>query len=94
MDPMNVLKVTGWSALIHTAAGVTSFTALMLFFVKGGLWGPINDALSVIWALTLIPLAGWFFLANRPSYPQLRAAAAALGIGAMLIFVRCSFCWS
>lgn len=86
MDQINLLKVTGWSALIHSAAGVTSFAALMLFFRKGGLWGPINDTLSVIWALSLVPLAGWFFLFNRLSSPPLSAAAAWLGIGAMLLF--------
>lgn len=91
MEQMNLLKVTGLSALIHTVAGVTSFTALILFFVRGGLWGPINDALSVIWALSLVPLAWWFFLSNRIISPQLSAATALLGIGAMLVFATLQF---
>lgn len=86
MNQMNLQTITGWFAFIHMIAGVTSFIALMLFFVKGGLWGPINDVLSVIWALSLIPLVMWFFQANREINWPLAAAAAVLGIGAMLLF--------
>jgi len=59
----------GWSALVNAVAEITSFTALILFFRFGGLWGPINDTLSVIWALTLIPLAVWLIDAGFRSSP-------------------------
>lgn len=86
MNQMNLHVLTGWSALIHAVAGVLSLTTLMLFFARGGLWGPVNDTLTVIWALSLIPLAGWFFLGNRLSSPLLTTAAAVIGIGSMVIF--------
>ncbi len=91
MDQINLQTITGWSALVNTIAGIVSFAALMLFFMGGGLWGPLNDAFSVIWALALLPLAGWFFLLNRQSSLTLSAATAAIGIAAMLAFVALQF---
>jgi hypothetical protein len=63
----------------------------MMFFMRGGLWGPLNDAFSVIWALGLVPLVGWFFLLNRQSSSTLSAATAGIGIAAMLAFAALQF---
>lgn len=84
--PLPSPAFTGWSALVNAAAGVASFTALVLFFIVGGPWGPVNDVLSVMWALSLVPLAAWFLHANGPANPWLSGLSAALGIGSMLVF--------
>lgn len=86
MDLMSLRTLAGWSALVHTAAGMISFTALMLFFMRGGFWGPVNDVFSILWALSLIPLAGWFFQASPMAGLFLRGVAALMGIAAMLLF--------
>jgi hypothetical protein len=89
--PLDIRNLAGWFAIVQTIAGVTSFTALMLFFVKGGLWGPTNDALSVFWVLSLDPPARWFFLANRQVNLPLSAAATLLGIVSMIAFAALQF---
>lgn len=91
MNQINLQTIMGWSALVNAVAGIVSFAALMLFFMRGGLWGPLNDAFSVIWALAMLPLAGWFFLLNRQSSPPVSAATAAIGIAAMLAFAALQF---
>lgn len=90
MSPFT-LQTVGWSALINAVAGVTSFIALVLFFALGGLWGPINDALSVVWALSLIPLAWLLLQINRPVHPAWSMAATFVGIASMLLFAALQF---
>lgn len=86
MDAIPSQQLISWSARINAFAEITSFIALLLFFARGGFWGPLNDTLSVIWALTLVPLAWWFFQTNRLFFPPLNTLAAVLGIGSMLLF--------
>jgi hypothetical protein len=86
MSQIILQRVAGWSALINAFVGITGFVALMLFFTLGGLWGSINDSLSVIWALSLIPLAWLFVQANRLVNPRLGTLATLVGIGATLFF--------
>jgi hypothetical protein len=57
-----------------------------LFFSVGGFWGPLNDALSVIWALSLVPLAYLFLQINRAVFETLDVVTAVLGIMCMLGF--------
>jgi hypothetical protein len=86
MSQSTLRHMAGWSALINACVEITSFLALILFFALGGLWGTINDILSVIWALSLIPLAWLFFQANQPVNPWLSSLATFLGVGSMLLF--------
>jgi hypothetical protein len=91
MNPPTLQHIAGWSALINAFAEITSFIALMLFFALGGLWGPINDGLSVVWALSMIPLAWLFYHANGPVHPGVSTLAAFLGISSMLLFAALQF---
>jgi hypothetical protein len=79
-------QLAGWSAMFNAAAGIAGFATLMIFFAAGGLWGPLNDAVSVLWALSLLPLAWLFYQLHRPISPPTSAAAAVLGIVAMVSF--------
>lgn len=50
-------QVAGVSAWIAAAATLIGMVTLMLFFTRGGRWGPANDAASVVLMLAMIPVA-------------------------------------
>jgi len=86
MDAYTFLKFLVWSARINAIAEITSFIALILFFARGGFWGKLNDSLSVVWALSMVPLAWWFFKTNLHSISSLNTIFTVLGVGSMLLF--------
>jgi hypothetical protein len=80
------IRYAGWVAVINLAAHVTSLLALALFFAFGGFWGPLNDALSVAWSLSLVPLAYLLLQINREVFETLDIVTAVVGIMCMLAF--------
>ncbi len=84
---MNVpapFSFAGWSAYLNVVFHVLSSASLMIFFAIGGIFGPINDALSVFFALSLLPIAGALYILLRSAYPALALIAVLLGAAAML----------
>jgi hypothetical protein len=71
-------------AFLAGAAWILGFVALFIFFAVGGIFGRINDAISVLQYLFLIPVALALFrlLAERATLVSF--GAAAVGIVAML----------
>lgn len=69
-------------------AGVTwivAFVAPFIFFAVGGVFGTINDALSVCQFLFLVPVALALYRILAPYSPALSFGATAMAIGAMLL---------
>jgi hypothetical protein len=70
-------------AFLAGAAWVLGFVALFIFFAVGGIFGPINDAISVLQYLFLIPVALALFHLLAERAPLVSFGAAAVGIVAM-----------
>lgn len=68
------------SAYLAGAASVLSFLTIFIFFAVGGVFGPINDAISVFQFLFLLPVALALHRVLNPYAPVLSFIAAAIGI--------------
>ncbi len=75
----------GWSALVAAAATVIGAITIVLFFSRGGIWGPLNDASSVVLMLALIPVAILIAAIESETATTLVLAPTAIGIVAMAI---------
>lgn len=82
----SMLRLTAWAAVLNGAATITSTVSLMLFFAVGGVWGPISDGASVLWALSFLPLVWLLYRMHNPFTSSLSLLAAAAGLGAILLF--------
>jgi hypothetical protein len=72
-----------WSYLAGVA-WILGFAALFIFFAVGGVFGTINDAISIFQFLFLIPVALTLHRILALHAPTVSGVTAALGIGAML----------
>jgi hypothetical protein len=66
------------------AANIIGFVSLFVFFAVGGPAGWINDSSSVIFSISLIPLALAWHSLHRSIFPPLSLIVAVIGILAML----------
>jgi hypothetical protein len=87
MNEAAFFRLAGWSAYFNATVFVLSLIALMIFFSIGGIWGRINDSLSVIWMISYIPLAVALYLITRSVNAPVSLASTIVGITAMLAFV-------
>lgn len=76
--------IAGWSAYLAAAATIISFAALFVFFAVGGVFGPINDAASVVQMISMLPVALALYFLFRPLTPLISLAALVIAIVAML----------
>lgn len=83
----SLLRIGGWSAYANAALSVANILTIMIFFSVGGFWGTLNDTLSVIWALSFIPLAIILYLLNRSVNGPFSMASMIIGIAAMVNFI-------
>lgn len=77
--------IAGPSALLAAVATVVGAVTLGIFFMKGGLWGLLNDIASIVLMLATIPVV--LFLANFTGQlvgPLVSGLIAAVGIVGML----------
>lgn len=74
----------GWSALIAAVATVIGAVTIVLFFAKGGAWGALNDASSVVLMLATIPVAFLVAAIESEVATTLVLAPTAAGVLAML----------
>ena len=80
------LNFAGWTAFINAALSVANIVTLIIFFAIGGIFGRINDALSVFWALSFIPLLIVLYNINSEVNLPLSLFALLAGIAALLVF--------
>lgn len=74
-----------WFAYLAAIATIISYGALFIFFARGGIFGPINDAASVFQMLFLIPVALAIHEIFRHNSPALSLIVVSIGILAMVI---------
>jgi hypothetical protein len=86
MNETAFFRFAGWSAYFNATVFVVSLIALMIFFSIGGIWGRINDSLSVIWMISYIPLAVALYLITRSVNAPVSLVSLIIGIAAMLAF--------
>ncbi|MEW5989762.1 MAG: hypothetical protein AB1736_00255 [Chloroflexota bacterium] len=75
--------LAGWSALLALGATIVGAVTLVLFFARGGAWGKLNDAASVVLLLAMIPVA--IVIAALEGQTTASLAVAAIGIAAMVV---------
>lgn len=80
------LRFFGWSAWLNALTTTLVIVTIILFYTVGGPWGLINDAVSVLWMLSYLPLALLFYRLNRPAHPARSLISAIAGILAMIAF--------
>lgn len=86
MNETTFLQFAGWSAVINGISSIASTITLILMFAVAAFFGPVNDAISVIWCLSFIPLGVLFYRMHQPVNAPLSLITAVVGIAAMLIF--------
>jgi len=87
MNEAAFLRFAGWSAYFNAIIFILSLVALMVYFSIGGIWGRVNDSLSIIWMLSYLPLAVALFLINRSVNTPVSLVSSLVGILAALVFV-------
>jgi len=87
MNEAEFLRFAGWSAYFNAIIFILSLVALMVYFSIGGIWGRVNDSLSIIWMLSYLPLAVALFLINRSVNTPVSLVSSLVGIVAALVFV-------
>ena len=87
MNEAALFRFAGWSAYFNATIFILSLVALMLFFSIGGIWGTINDSLSILWMLSYIPIAVVFFQINRSVNTPISLVSSIIGIAAAIVFV-------
>jgi len=80
-EPLN--NFFAWSAYLAAVFSILGFIALFIFFAVGGVFGTINDALSVFQFLFLIPVALALYLIFRERWPVLSGLVSLVAILAM-----------
>jgi hypothetical protein len=80
-------RLIGWSAYANGLLTLANMLTLGLMFGVSFFWGPVNDALSVLWMLSFLPLVVLLARANEPVMGRAVAVGIALaGAAAMLLF--------
>ena len=83
----SAVRVFGWSAYANGALMLANMVTLALMFGISLSWGRVNDAISVVWMLSFLPLALLLFQVNQSVMGRGVALATALtGVVAMLLF--------
>jgi len=87
MNEAAFLRIAAWSAYFNTFVFILSMVALFIFFTVGGIWGRINDTLSVIWMLSYLPIMIALFLVNRAQNTPISLVSSLIAIAAAMVFV-------
>jgi hypothetical protein len=87
MNEAAFFRFAGISAYFNALIFILSLVALMVFFSIGGIWGRVNDSLSIIWMLSYLPLVIALYLINRTINPPVSLVSSLAGIAAALVFV-------
>ena len=81
------IRLLGWSAYANGVLMLVNMVTLALMFGVSLFWGPVNDAFSVLWMLSFLPLAVLLARVNEPVMGRAVVVGTALaGAVAMLLF--------
>lgn len=81
---LSLAQLAGLSAWLAAVMTVVGMVTLLLFFSRGGQWGMLNDASSVVLMLALIPVALVLAVIELEVVTTTALVVAAIGIIAML----------
>lgn len=84
MSENQLFYYAGWSAYINAIANLIGAVSLALLFAGNPPFGKVNDASSVFFALTLIPVALALHQLHRSVWSPSSLVVTAVGIAAML----------
>jgi hypothetical protein len=80
-------RIIGWSAYANGILMVANMVTLVLMFSVSMFWGTVNDAISVVWILSFLPLAALLARVNGPVMGRgLAVGIAVAGVVTMLLF--------
>ena len=83
----STLSIFGWSAYANGILTMANMVTLALMFGVSMSWGRVNDAISVLWLLSFLPLAVLLAQVNQPVMGRAVAVGTAVvGVVAMLAF--------
>ncbi|MEJ2108226.1 MAG: hypothetical protein P8X48_13015 [Acidiferrobacteraceae bacterium] len=85
MNPANLDLLFGWTLYLSAAATLATAVTAILFFTLGGRFGKINDAVSVLQMLLMLPVSVGLFLLIRHGGARLALLAAVVGAVGMLV---------
>jgi hypothetical protein len=81
------IRFFGWSAYANGLLLIANMVTIVLMFAVSLYWGPVNDALSVVWMLSFLPLALLLYQLNQPVAGRgIALVTAFVGVVAMLLF--------
>jgi hypothetical protein len=75
----------GWAALLSAAATLGTFVTAILFFAVNPAFGRINDAVSVVQMLLMLPVAVTMALLTHADYAWLAWMVAVVGSTGMIV---------
>lgn len=73
-------------AYANAVLSIISTITIGLMFALGGFWGSLNDANSIFWMLTFVPLLAFFYRQHASIAPQVAKSALVLGTAAAVAF--------
>jgi hypothetical protein len=85
MSAVQLDLLFGWAALMSAVATVATTITGILFFTIGGCWGKINDAVSVLQMVLMIPVAIALYLLRPGNATGLALLALAIGVCGMVV---------
>ena len=87
----SLVRTAGWSAYANAVLTVLNIGTLLVFYAAGGIWGTLNDGVSVFWVLSFVPVAVLFSQLHRSLNAPISLITAAAGIVAMALFAVLQF---
>ena len=85
MDAIQLDSVVGWAAYLSAAATIGTAITGVLFFVLGERFGRINDIVSVLQMLFMLPVAVGLYLVARQAGPSVALVVSIVGVLGMLV---------
>ncbi len=80
-----LFRCAGWSAIASGILTILGLVTLILFFSRGQPWGTINDIISVILALSMLPVLLVLYSLHQLDAPGVSLVTLVVGILAMLV---------
>jgi hypothetical protein len=82
-----VVRTIGWSAYANGILMLANMITLLLMFTVNPFWGPVNDAISILWMLSFLPLVLLLAQVNQSVMGRgVVVGTALVGAAAMLLF--------
>ena len=82
---MGISAVFGYVAILGASATLGTFVTGILFFQKGGKWGPVNDVISIAQMMFILPLVWAMFMVSRTEFATLSVVVLVTGIVGIVV---------